>query len=161
MNDDWDDEEYYIRNAIEGSAKLRNAILRLAKAPIEIVWVEPEGHYAPPCNRTIAQVRGEVADYFKISLDDMAQPSRYHSIAHPRQVAMYLAREVLGASFPKIGREFGNRDHTTAIHACNAVRKRMARDPFYRAHVEAISRSLTEENSAEQSVKMQAERIAA
>lgn len=146
MND-WDEDDYYTRNAIEGSQKLLYAILRMAKAPVEIVWTEPEGHYSPPSHHSIADIRAEVADYFKISAEDMAAPSRHHSIAHPRQVAMYLAREVLGASFPKIGREFGNCDHTTAIHACNAVRKRMAKDPYYRAHVEAISRSLADEDA--------------
>jgi chromosomal replication initiator protein len=137
---DWDEEEYYTRNAIEGSARLRDAILRKTQSPRDIIWFDPECQAMS--RRTISDIQAEVARYFHISPLAMDHTSRFRSAAHPRQIAMYMAREMLGASFPKIGREFGHRDHTTAVYACNAVKKRLASDPACRAAIEAVRERL-------------------
>lgn len=138
---DFDEEEYYARNAIEGSARLRAAILRQQKAPTSIVWIEPE-EYEPISRRSISSVQAEVAGYFHINPQDMGGHSRLRAAAHPRQIAMYFARKMIGAPFPKIAREFGGRDHTTVMYAVKAVEKRMAADPACRADVEVLRERL-------------------
>ena len=77
---------------------------------------------------TISLVQKEVAEYFQISPDDMKSKKKDRYITHPRQVAMYLCRELIGATQPQIGRDFGNRDHTTVIHACEKIGKNRVTD---------------------------------
>ena len=95
-----------------------------------------------PSMGMIARVRNLVANSYEIPIEAMQSNSRKRDDAWPRQVAMYLCREVLGTSLPKIGREFGSRDHTTVISAIKAVKSRMADDPIYRADVEALKEAL-------------------
>lgn len=68
--------------------------------------------------KTIQRV---VADYYRVGVKDMVSDRRPKSICHPRQVAVYLAREMTPRSFPEIGVRFGGRDHTTIIHAWRKV----------------------------------------
>jgi len=62
-----------------------------------------------------------VANHFNLKVDDFKSKKRNRSIAYPRQIAMYLCREMTDLSLPKIGEEFGGRDHTTVIHACEKI----------------------------------------
>ena len=62
-----------------------------------------------------------VAKYFSINKDDLSSNKRSNEIAFPRQIAMYLCREVANMSYPKIGEDFGNRDHSTVMHACKKI----------------------------------------
>src|SRR3989338_6667660 len=64
-----------------------------------------------------------VGDFFEISTNDIASRSRKREVAGPRQICMYLLRDVLKLSYPNIGEKLGKRDHTTAIHACDKVAK--------------------------------------
>ena len=66
------------------------------------------------------------ADYFAVSVDDLVGPSRSRALVHARQMAMYLCRELTDLSLPKIGEKFGNRDHTTVMHADRKIRTQMA-----------------------------------
>ena len=78
----------------------------------------------PSINRkpiNVGLIQKTVADYFKIDVSDLCSKSRVRSIAMPRQIAMYLARELTELSLPKIGEEFGGRDHSTVIHACDKI----------------------------------------
>ncbi len=74
-------------------------------------------------NRQITQelIQKTVADYFKIKVADMYSQKRTRAIARPRQVAMWLARELTPHSLPEIGDAFGGRDHTTVLHACRTI----------------------------------------
>src|SRR5438874_1270326 len=74
---------------------------------------------------TIEQIQRKVAEHFDVRLADMTSKRRPASIAFPRQVAMYLARELTKASLNEIGDAFGGRDHGTVLHACKLVKKRM------------------------------------
>jgi chromosomal replication initiator protein len=74
---------------------------------------------------TIEQIQRKVAEHFDVRLADMTSKRRPASIAFPRQVAMYLARELTKASLHEIGDAFGGRDHGTVLHACKLVKKRM------------------------------------
>lgn len=78
--------------------------------------------------RGVARIKREVAEYYRIPTRILDGPSRERRHAHPRQVAMYLAREVEGKTYPWIGDSFGGRDHTTALHAVLQVRQRLVRD---------------------------------
>ena len=78
---------------------------------------------------TIPLIQQIVADYFQISTDDLKSKRRTQNITLPRQIAMYLCRELTDASLPKIGDEFGGKDHTTVIHACNRVKEFMTSEP--------------------------------
>ena len=69
----------------------------------------------------ISKIQEVVANYFKISTDDLKGKKRVKYIVVPRQIAMYLARELTQISLPKIGREFGGKDHTTVMHAYDKI----------------------------------------
>jgi chromosomal replication initiator protein len=70
---------------------------------------------------TLELIQKTVADYFKIKVADMYSQRRTRAIARPRQVAMWLARELTPHSLPEIGDAFGGRDHTTVMHACRTI----------------------------------------
>jgi chromosomal replication initiator protein len=69
-----------------------------------------------------------VAQYYDVSVDDIIGTSRKKELVEPRQIAMYLLREELHASFPSIGHELGGRDHTTAMHACTKISAQAEKD---------------------------------
>ena len=71
---------------------------------------------------SIDLIQQKVEDYFGVSVSDLKGKKRTREIAHPRQVAMYLCRELTDASLPKIGQEFGGRDHTTVLHAWEKIK---------------------------------------
>ncbi|POH59461.1 chromosomal replication initiator protein DnaA [Arthrobacter glacialis] len=75
---------------------------------------------------TSAAILGQTAAYFNISLEELCSKSRTRSLVTARQIAMYLCRELTDMSLPKIGQEFGGRDHTTVIHADRKIRELMA-----------------------------------
>ena len=68
-------------------------------------------------------IKETIAKYFSINKDDLSSNKRSNDIAFPRQIAMYLCREVANMSYPKIGEDFGNRDHSTVMHACKKIEK--------------------------------------
>ncbi|EOH64743.1 chromosomal replication initiator protein DnaA [Enterococcus mundtii] len=72
---------------------------------------------------SILQIQEEVAKYYHIQLKDLKGKKRVKSIVVPRQIAMYLARELTDSSLPKIGAEFGGKDHTTVIHAHEKIQQ--------------------------------------
>lgn len=71
----------------------------------------------------ISDIQKAVADYFQVSVDDLKGKKRIKQIVTPRQVAMYLSRELTINSLPKIGNEFGGRDHTTVMHAYEKIQE--------------------------------------
>ena len=79
-----------------------------------------------------------VCDYYGLTLDDMTGPTRKREITVPRQIAMYLTREMTGMSLPQIGNVFGGRDHTTVLHSCKTVEANMTANTDIRAVVEDI-----------------------
>ncbi len=83
----------------------------------------------PSRGRTLREIQQETCDAFGVSLEDLLSSSRVAPIAWPRQVAMYLARELTDQTLPAIGRAFGGRNHTTVMHACRRTAERIAADP--------------------------------
>jgi len=89
---------------------------------------------------TIPSIQRAVAEFFGIRTEEMKAKRRTKGVAFPRQVAMYLSRELTDASLPRIGEEFGGRDHTTVMHACERVKSALLQD----AHLAAGVRSLVD-----------------
>jgi len=82
-----------------------------------------------PRRRSLREIQEQVCAAFDVSLDQLLSTSRAASVAWPRQVAMYLARELTDATLPAIGRAFGGRNHTTVLHAHRRTTERIASDP--------------------------------
>jgi chromosomal replication initiator protein len=91
---------------------------------------------------TIEQIQRRVAEHFDVRVADMTSKRRPASIAFPRQVAMYLSRELTKASLNEIGDAFGGRDHGTVLHACKLVKKRMSEQDNLRQTISFIDSSL-------------------
>ena len=94
--------------------------------------------------RTIDEIQAATCRHFGVSSDELLSSGRSARIAWPRQVAMYLARELTDASLPAIGREFGGRDHTTVLHACRRASARISTDTASREAVEKLFTELGE-----------------
>jgi len=91
-----------------------------------------------PKQITIDLIQEVVSSYYNLRVEDFKVRKRTRALAFPRQVAMYLARELTDASLPKIGEEFGGRDHTTVIHACDKIAHDMAADEALAQSVKVI-----------------------
>ena len=91
---------------------------------------------------TIEQIQRRVAEHFDVRLADMTSKRRPANIAFPRQIAMYLARELTKASLNEIGDAFGRRDHGTVLHACKLVKKRMQEQDNIRQTISFIDSAL-------------------
>lgn len=97
---------------------------------------------AAPKIITIASIQKEVGEFYHVKLEDFKAKKRTQSIVFPRQIAMYLSRELTDSSLPKIGEEFGGRDHTTVIHAHEKISTKLKTDEKLRRELESISKTL-------------------
>ncbi|SFB29792.1 chromosomal replication initiator protein DnaA [Lentibacillus halodurans] len=95
-----------------------------------------------PRTITIHGIQEAVGEKYDIKLEDFAAKKRTKSVAFPRQIAMYLSRELTDFSLPKIGEEFGGRDHTTVIHAHEKVVKMMENDTLLHKEIEELKEQL-------------------
>ena len=91
---------------------------------------------------TIEEIQKQVANHFNIRLSDMHSARRARSVARPRQVAMYLAKQLTARSLPEIGRKFGGRDHTTVMHAVKKVDELKGLDTGFAEDIELLRRML-------------------
>jgi chromosomal replication initiator protein len=91
---------------------------------------------------TIDEIQKKVAEHFNMRVADMYSERRARAVARPRQVAMFLAKQLTQRSLPEIGRKFGGRDHTTVMHACKKVEELMATDQSFAEDVELLRRTL-------------------
>jgi chromosomal replication initiator protein len=91
-----------------------------------------------PTGLTIEGIQREVAAYFDVKLHDLKGPKRHRAVAHPRMIAMYLARKLTNMSFPEIGSRFGGKDHSTVISAVRKIEKLCGEDPTVRSVVGTI-----------------------
>lgn len=93
----------------------------------------------------IESIQKTVADYFNIKISDLRAKKRTLSVVKPRQIAMYLVRELTGHSLPEIGGYFGGKDHTTVLHSCNKIGLEMEKNVNLRGVVEKIRGLLKKE----------------
>ena len=91
---------------------------------------------------TIDQIQKKVAEHFNVKMSDMHSSRRSRTIARPRQIAMFLAKNLTTRSLPEIGRKFGGRDHTTVIHAIKKVKELVKNDSSLSEDIEILTRSL-------------------
>ncbi len=96
-----------------------------------------DNHYEIP-EISADYIQEVVAKYFNISQKDIKSSKRSNDIAYPRQIAMYLSRELTDLSLPKIGEEFGGRDHTTVIHAHDKIVKDIQVNEEIKSKIEKI-----------------------
>jgi chromosomal replication initiator protein len=95
-----------------------------------------------PTGLTIEGIQREVAAYFDVKLHDLKGPKRHRAVAHPRMVAMYLARKLTNMSYPEIGSRFGGKDHSTVISAVRKIERLCTEDPTVRSVVRTIESHL-------------------
>ncbi|HRY30140.1 MAG TPA: chromosomal replication initiator protein DnaA [Elusimicrobiota bacterium] len=91
---------------------------------------------------TIELIQEVVAKHFNLDIKDMRSKRRTDAIAFPRQIAMYLARTLTECSTTEIGENFGGKDHTTVMHACNKIKSKMSSDPYFLALVNKITQHI-------------------
>lgn len=91
---------------------------------------------------TVEEIQRRVSEHYSIRLSDMIGPKRVRSIARPRQVAMYLSKQLTSRSLPEIGRRFGGRDHTTVMHGVRRIEELKTLDSQMFEDVEMLRRAL-------------------
>ena len=87
---------------------------------------------------TMDDIQEAVASRYHVKIGELKSRRRSKTLVHPRQIAMYLCRQLTDASFPEIGRHFGGKDHTTIIHACKQITKAQESDPGLRGTLENL-----------------------
>ncbi|MDR7522390.1 MAG: chromosomal replication initiator protein DnaA [Armatimonadota bacterium] len=131
---------------LEGALVRVVAYASLTRSPINVELASDVLRDLLPTTRTrvvtIPAIQTAVAELFGIRVEEMRAKRRTKGVAFPRQVAMYVARELTDASLPRIGEEFGGRDHTTVMHACQRVREALRRDTHLAASLKHLMEDL-------------------
>jgi len=91
---------------------------------------------------TVEEIQRKVSEHYNIRLSDMIGPKRVRTLARPRQMAMYLAKQMTNRSLPEIGRRFGGRDHTTVMHGVRRITELMGTDSQIADDIELLRRAL-------------------
>lgn len=148
-----DDVMVYIANQIDSNIReLEGALIRivayssLTNRDVDVdVAAEALKDIVPhkqPKVITIRDIQQIVCSHFGLRIEDIKSKRRTKSVAFPRQIAMYLARKLTDASLPKIGEEFGGRDHTTVIHAYDKISLLLKRDPDLTNTINVLSEQI-------------------
>lgn len=116
---------------------------------VEVAQRQLKDFFSSPLqnNITVDVIQRTVADYFNLSPNELKGKKRTRQVAFPRQIAMFIARDITEASMTDIGLEFGGRDHTTVMHACQRVESRMRTDPTLEDVLQTLNRRIKEEGS--------------
>jgi chromosomal replication initiator protein len=122
-----------VRLAAHSSFTSREVSLELAQEVLKELTAEQQR--LP----TIGIIQKAVADFYGVRMEDLRSRGRNKSIVLPRQVAMYLCREIVKASLPDIGDGFGGKDHSTVIHACEKVKRKIAGEEIFRKQIDELS----------------------
>ncbi|OJG14238.1 chromosomal replication initiator protein dnaA [Enterococcus canintestini] len=124
---------------VQAYATMNNAEISTSLAAEALKSLKSNGGVA---QISILQIQEEVAKYYHISIKDLKGKKRVKSIVVPRQIAMYLSRELTDNSLPKIGAEFGGKDHTTVIHAHEKIQQLLENDPTTQTEIAEIKNLL-------------------
>ena len=125
-----------IRLAVKAELMNRQVDLELCKETMRVTM--PAADKAT----TVEDIQRAVCDYYGVRLSDLKGRRRHRNISFPRMVAMYLARQRVGSSFPDLGHRFGGKDHTTVINAVRKISRLVDEDESVRIAVDAIDRKL-------------------
>jgi len=130
---------------LEGALNRVVAFATLNNRPIDIEFVEgtlADQLRASQRRISIDEIQKRVCEHYRIRQTEMGSPRRAREVARPRQIAMYLAKQLTSRSLPEIGRKFGGRDHTTVIHAVKTIEGLRAKDAEIDADVRLLMRQL-------------------
>ena len=127
-----------IRIVAYSSLTNREITVDLASEALKDIISKKQGKHI-----TINLIQDVVASYFNLRVDDLKSQRRTRNIAYPRQIAMYLSRKLTDMSLPKIGEEFGGRDHTTVIHAYEKISENLNTDETLQNTIESITKKLS------------------
>ena len=121
----------------------------LTKKPVTVEFAEEtiSQRGAPPRKTGIEDIQRKTAEFYKLDVRDLHSKERSRRVARPRQVAMYLARELTMRSLPEIGRRFGDRDHTTVLHACRRIVELCSTDTALKQEVDFLKQVLSKPKS--------------
>ena len=120
----------------------KHITLDIAKQQLKDFFAQPSQK-----NITIELIQKIVSEYFGLSYKDLRGKRRTKAVAFPRQVAMYLSRELTEYSTTEVGTEFGGRDHTTVMHACQKIEDRMKLDPNIEPTLQTLLKRIKENNA--------------
>lgn len=120
----------------------KNITLDIAKQQLKDVFSNPK-----QSNISIDLIQRQVAEYFGLSTNDLKGKKRTQVITFPRQLAMYITREITEYSTTEVGLEFGGRDHTTVMHACQRIESRMRTDATLEPTIQNIIRTIKEKSA--------------
>jgi chromosomal replication initiator protein len=130
---------------LEGALNRIAAYAMMTGRAIDIAFVEEVLANVLRANQrriSIDEIQTQVAEHYRIRKAEMTSARRAREVARPRQVAMYLSKQLTPKSLPDIGRRFGGRDHTTVIHAVRQIEKLRAMDPEIDAAIRLLTRQL-------------------
>src|SRR5260221_63405 len=130
---------------LEGALNRITAQMQLVRREITLEVAQELLHDLVRANErrvTIDEIQRRVAEHFNIKMAEMTSSRRARIVARPRQVAMYLAKQLTSRSLPEIGRKFGVRDHTTVIHAVKKIEELSESDSALAEDVELLRRML-------------------
>ena len=145
--------EFLARNIVSNVREMEGALKRVVAhanfsgRPVDINTVQDVLRDLLRANArktTIDEIQRQVAEHYHIKISDMLSARRTRSVAVPRQVAMYLAKELTTRSLPEIGRKFGGRDHTTVLHATRKIAQQRDRDGDLAEDLELLRRKLND-----------------
>lgn len=114
---------------------------------LDIASRELREFFSAPTNVSLDTIQRVTADYFGLSQNELKGKKRTRAIAFPRHLAMYIARDVTELSTTEIGLEFGGRDHTTVMHACQRVAERKRTDPTLDPVISHLTRTITQRSA--------------
>lgn len=141
----------FLANLVQTNIRELEGALNQLLAFCEMRGLEPDlsiatsllgGTKTRPKHLSAKQIIERTAKHFQVPLEDLLGPKRDKDIVVPRQVAMYMLRSELHLSFPKIARELGRKDHTTAIHSVEKIEKEVGFDPNIKAAIAEIKERL-------------------
>jgi chromosomal replication initiator protein len=115
----------------------REMTVDLAQEVLSDLWGEEEKIIS------IDQIQRKVCDFFGIKVSDLKAQNRTKAVAFPRQIAMYLSRQLTHASLSEVGRSFGGKDHTTVLHAVDKIQNLLQEDPKLRKVVDGLIQGIT------------------
>jgi chromosomal replication initiator protein len=130
---------------LEGSLNRLIAHAQLFNRPITLETAQEVLHdilKAHDKRVTIDEIQRRVAEHYNMRIHDMVSARRARAVARPRQVAMYLAKQLTSRSLPEIGKKFGNRDHTTVMHACARIQELIKADNSFAEDVNMLKKML-------------------
>jgi chromosomal replication initiator protein len=130
---------------LEGALNRIAAYSMMQSRPIDLEFVNEVLASTLRANQrriSIDEIQTRVSDHYRIRKAEMTSARRAREVARPRQVAMYLSKQLTPRSLPEIGRRFGGRDHTTVIHAVKQIEKLRAQDPELDSDIRLLTRQL-------------------